>query len=591
MKKIFVERFYNINLTIMKRFNHHLSVQWTLLFLILVGSTNIFSEPHSNIISSKDKSIVLQYWLIAKDTAPREIHHYPDSTAWKPLDLSLENKKYAEGNWFLKTEIVIKDSIDEKTIWGLFPINIFTAYEIYWDGIKIGQNGSIGISKTDEKAGSYNFNLPLQKSMVEFGKHTITIRLSNYSDFTSWRWFYGGILIGQYDSILEEIYQSNYQAFFIIGILFIPFLFNLSLFFTRKRRPEHLLFSLICLLVIVDSGIMVVPNFFTVPTTFVHWELFTWQVITLLFTALFPVFFIYVFSFSKKIISAIIAIDLIIFIFFSNIVNIFEVMPPTVLILSSIITLWALYKRREESIIISIGLIVAWAAYFFNFAFAGLATTMVICTSISTARQFARKESAEKEALLKSAHLENELLKKNINPHFLLNTLTSIIVWLRKDPNSAIKLIETLADEFRMITQVSSLKQIPVRQEIDLCKAHLKIMNYRKGADYKLETINILEEENVPPMIFHTLIENGLTHGYENKLQGTFALERKKNTNSVQFILSNDGDFLSDEQKGSSGFGLRYIKSRLEENYPERWELKSQREERGWETIIEIRDK
>ena len=102
-------------------------------------------------------------------------------------------------------------------------------------------------------------------------------------------------------------------------------------------------------------------------------------------------------------------------------------MTLTVLIISSIITICALYKRREESIIIFIGIIAAWAAYYFNIAFAGLATTMVICTSFSIARQFARNEKAEREAQLKSARLENELLKKNINPHFVLNTLTSII--------------------------------------------------------------------------------------------------------------------------------------------------------------------
>lgn len=55
-----------------------------------------------------------------------------------------------------------------------------------------------------------------------------------------------------------------------------------------------------------------------------------------------------------------------------------------------------------------------------------------------------------------------------------------MIVWLRKDPSSAIKLIEALADEFRMINQISTLKLIPIGQEIDLCRAHLKIMSYRK---------------------------------------------------------------------------------------------------------------
>jgi LytS/YehU family sensor histidine kinase len=277
--------------------------------------------------------------------------------------------------------------------------------------------------------------------------------------------------------------------------------------------------------------------------------------------------------------------------FFTNLGNVFNILSITVLITSSIITIWAIYKRREGSIIIFIGLAAAWAAYFFNFAFEGLAATMVICTSFSIARQFARKEKAEREAQLRSAHLENELLKKNINPHFILNTLTSIIVWLRKDPASAIKLIEALAEEFRIITQISALTKIPIRQEIELCNAHLKIMSYRKGADYRLETEGIEEEENVPPMIFHTLIENGLTHGYENKMCGVFTLQRKNDSNCIQYVLSNDGDFNSDEQKDSSGFGLRYIGSRLEESYPDRWKIISHRQLQGWETIIEIKDR
>ena len=334
---------------------------------------------------------------------------------------------------------------------------------------------------------------------------------------------------------------------------------------------------------------MLLPMLKEMRTTFIYWQYYSYQLITLLFTILFPAFFIYLFSFEKKIIVSIAVIILSIFLFFTNFGNLFNIMTLTVLILSSIITIWALYKRREESVLISLGIAVAWAAYYFNFAFAGLATTMVICTSFSIARQFARKETSEKEAQLKSTRLENELLKKNINPHFVLNTLTSIIVWLRKDTNSAIKLIEALADEFRMINQISALKQIPITQEIDLCLAHLKIMSYRKGADYKLETKDIDDTDTIPPMIFHTLVENGLTHGYEKKSTGIFILQRMKNQDSIKYILTNDGEFNSEESKGSTGFGAKYIKGRLEESYPGRWKFSSNKLAQGWESIVEIR--
>jgi sensor histidine kinase YesM len=561
-------------------------------FIILFTVINIeitATEPPPNIISSLKKSIHLDHWQILKDTSPKlPLSSIPDSL-WQLFEPTLDDERYAMGNWFIKTHIIIKDSVSNNVILGLFPINFVTAYEIYWDGIKIAQNGIIGINKTDEKAGAYNFSLALSPNLVTRGEHKLVFRISNHNSYSSWEWFYGYMVIGKYDSLLQRIAQLYYQAFFIAGILFIPFLFNLFLYITRKRKIEHLLFSIICLIVILDSVTMLAPVFINARTTFVYWQYYVYQLITLLFTVLFPAFFIYLFSFPKKIIGINIVATLIIFLFFTNIGNLFNIMTLTVLIMSSIITLWALHKRREESIIIFIGILAAWAAYLLNFAFAGLATTMVICTTFSIARQFARKENAEREAQLKSARLENELLKKNINPHFVLNTLTSIIAWLRKDSSSAIKLIEALADEFRMINQISTLKQIPIGQEIDLCKAHLKIMSYRKGADYKLETIDIDEKDTIPPMIFHTLVENGITHGYEKKIAGRFKLQAIKNSNSIKYVLINDGDFNPEESKGSTGFGAKYIKGRLEESYPGKWNFTSNKSDEGWESIVEIR--
>lgn len=566
-------------------------IQFIIILIIIKGFAYTTVVAQNKVSISVNKPIDLMYWQITKDQSPQKILQNPPDSLWKTFSPSLIYDKYSEGNWLLRTEIVVSDSISGDTVWGLFPTKFITAYEIYWDENRIAQNGVIGVSNADEKAGIYNFNLPLPSHLLTVGKHSIILRISNYHNNSPWKWFYGGLFIGKYDAVLKNKSLSVYQAFFLIGILIIPFLFNLFLYIARKRKTEHLLFSLICLIVILDTVLNQIPILTNVSTTYIHLELSLYRIITIIFSILFPTFFIYMFSYSKKFIGAIILINLIILLVFVNFWNIFDIMSCGVLVLSSIIAVWALIKKREGSLIILIGLLAGWTTYLFDFAFTGLATVMVVCTSFSIARQFARKEKAAKDAQLRSVRLENELLKKNINPHFLLNTLTSIIVWLRKDPNSAIKLIETLAEEFRMITQISSLKQIPVRQEIDLCRAHLQIMNYRKGAGYKLETVDLVEEETIPPMIFHTLVENGLTHGYENKICGTFIIQRIKDSNCVKYIISNDGDFSNNESKNPSGFGMRYIKSRLEESYTDRWDLQSYQFENGWKTVIEIRNK
>ncbi|MDP3582191.1 MAG: hypothetical protein Q8S39_09675, partial [Ignavibacteria bacterium] len=245
----------------MKKNNSHPFFLFLLIFLSVVGVNNPFAETQHNIISLKDKLIILKHWQIAKDNTPKNIFQNSNDIVWKQFNPSLQENEYSEGNWLLKAEIVIEDSLSTKNIFGLFPINFITAYEIYWDGIKVAQNGIIGINNTDEKAGSYNYNTSLPANLVTSGKHTVILRISNYHSSSSWKWYYGGILIGPYEDVLKNMFISKYQAFFIMGILFIPFLFNLFLFVARKRKTEHLLFSLICFIVILDAATNLVPTF------------------------------------------------------------------------------------------------------------------------------------------------------------------------------------------------------------------------------------------------------------------------------------------------------------------------------------------
>jgi sensor histidine kinase YesM len=558
-----------------------------IFFGVIKAHDNSKSSPF-NIINSINKSIFLTHWRVNKDSLPEKI--FSINSKGISVEKIWGNEKYYKGNWYLSTTILIKDSLSSDKVYGLFPASFLSAYEIYWDNYKVGQNGVIGQNINTEKAGKFNFNSTIPSHLLTKGKHSITFRISNYRDDSGWKWYNGWCTFGQYDFQLKKIYESRYKAFFIAGILSIPFLFNIFLFITRKRKPEHLLFSLICALVIMDFLTNQVPVFFNVNTTYAHLEIYIYSFLLIANSVLFPSFFIYLFSFPKKIlITPIIIINISIYYFLTDIWNMFNIMGVTVLLQSTLFTLWAIDKKKEGSFVILIGIIAAWVGYFYNLGFVSLAAIMVICTSFSIARQFARKEKGEREAQLRSTRLENELLKKNINSHFLMNSLTSIIVWLRREPDTAIKLVEALADEFKMVTQISGLKQIPVKQEIELCRTHLAIMNYRKGAEFKLVTVDINEEEMVPPMIFHTLIENGLTHGYENKNNGNFIFSQKTLPRGIQYIVTNDGEFTNCEKKNSNGLGLQYIKTRLEESFPGKWNLESCRNNNSWEVIIEIK--
>lgn len=565
------------------------SVKILLVFLLTAFYSTVI--PQSNIVPLDGEPVILKNWFIAQDTDSEGNLKIPPEKLWTHLS---SNSVSDSGNWLIKTDIIIPDSVKKEIILGIFVKNMISSYEIFWDGKKIAQNGVLGSNRNTEQPGKYFFNIPLSQNITHSGKHSIIVRISNHRDDYFWKWYYGGLEIGSYESGMSTQYKTFFQSILFMGLLFIPFLFNIFLYFARNRKPEHLLFSIICLLVFLDSTTAAAPAFLNLETTYIHFQYYIYNAITLLFSTMLPIFFVYFFSLPRKLIFPIAILNIAVLVLSTalfGILSLFNIMSLTVLLISTAIVGWAVKKKRENSLVILFGMAIGWLSFFFNIAFTGLATIMVICVSFSIARQFAKSERAEGESKLKSARLENELLKKNINPHFLLNTLTSIIAWLRKEPESAIKLVEALAAEFRMINQISSMNLIPMKQEVEICRTHLTIMNYRRKSSFTLKTYGLIDDEPIPPMIFHTLIENGLTHGYENKTEGTFTLSRNESHNGIHYSMLNDGDFNETDNPDSSGIGFNYIKGRLEEVFSGRWSFLSYRIDSGWETVIEVRNK
>lgn len=144
------------------------------------------------------------------------------------MDKFKDRETLAQGNWLIKTRLLIKDPAGEDILWGLFPKGFIAAYEIYWDGTKIAQNGVVGANKKDERPGLFHFDLPLPARLTTQGAHTLILRISNYRDYSGWKWFYGRLYICPYATELRQSFQQRYRAFFIAGLLFIPFLFNIE---------------------------------------------------------------------------------------------------------------------------------------------------------------------------------------------------------------------------------------------------------------------------------------------------------------------------------------------------------------------------
>ena len=182
-----------------------------------------------------------------------------------------------------------------------------------------------------------------------------------------------------------------------------------------------------------------------------------------------------------------------------------------------------------------------------------------------------------------AVQLENEMLKKSIQPHFLINTLTIITEWVETKPNLAIKQINLLSNEFRYIMKAAKQTLVPIEEEIKLCKNYLAMFNLKQSIEYSLVVKLEKKTVKVPPLIFHTLIENSLIHS-DDSFENKFRIEQSIQGKRIIYRITTPGSYSNDENK--DGLGTTYIKSRLEVSYPSKWTLKSYQEKNSRITEI-----
>ncbi|HVE72712.1 MAG TPA: histidine kinase [Thermoanaerobaculia bacterium] len=207
-----------------------------------------------------------------------------------------------------------------------------------------------------------------------------------------------------------------------------------------------------------------------------------------------------------------------------------------------------------------------------------------ICAHALQVRSDEEKRTA---ALLKSARLELESTKRHMQPHFLMNTLTALSEWIEEDPRTAIEMIEALADEVRGLRRMSAERLVTVGQELRLCRSHLTTMSLRKEVSYALHTEGIEAHRLVPPTVFHTLVENAVTHGPSSHGDVLLRLAATQKGDHLQYTFESPIEPGLDTSF-QAGDGTRYIEARLSEVWGDAWSMRQAPVGSTWQVQIEV---
>lgn len=198
---------------------------------------------------------------------------------------------------------------------------------------------------------------------------------------------------------------------------------------------------------------------------------------------------------------------------------------------------------------------------------------------------------------------ELKLLQAQINPHFLYNTLDTII-WLAEagQKEQVVMMVSTLSDFFRT-TLSKGRDYITVKEETAHIRSYLTIQQfrYRDILEYEIDIPAELEEYQILKLTLQPLVENALYHGIKNKRGlGHILVSGKKQGDHLVFTVRDNGKGMDPErlayvqrlisgelkdEDAPSGFGLFNVNQRLQLNYGPEYGLLLASEEGEWTEV------
>jgi hypothetical protein len=195
--------------------------------------------------------------------------------------------------------------------------------------------------------------------------------------------------------------------------------------------------------------------------------------------------------------------------------------------------------------------------------------TYVLCAIanyLAIAFERARElETRELQAQLAARDAQLRMLRSQVDPHFLFNSLNSISALTSIDPAAAREMTLQLAEFFRRTLGLEAHRRIPLSAELDLVRHYMAIEQVRFGERlaWRYEADDDALACLLPPLVLQPLVENAIKHGIAQRLEGgELRMWAARAGSLLRIRLENEyGD--DDRARPGSGLGLANVRERL----------------------------
>ncbi|MFT5885778.1 MAG: two-component system LytT family sensor kinase [Arcticibacterium sp.] len=200
--------------------------------------------------------------------------------------------------------------------------------------------------------------------------------------------------------------------------------------------------------------------------------------------------------------------------------------------------------------------------------------TLLISNFLYLLNERGKEKEISRKIEFQKVEAELNMLKLQISPHFLFNTLNNIRWLVRKKSEDSEESIMKLSEVLRYIIYDVNADKVSVRQEVEHLKNYINLQSLRIQADAQIgfEVDPQSDAFMIAPLLFIHFAENAFKYGVDGKTTPQIAMAIKKTEKGLLFTCRNKilnlGNSLENE-----GVGISNVKRRLELLYPGQYEL------------------
>ncbi len=195
-----------------------------------------------------------------------------------------------------------------------------------------------------------------------------------------------------------------------------------------------------------------------------------------------------------------------------------------------------------------------------------------IAHAVEHYRKFRERELRASQLETRLAQAQLQVLKMQLHPHFLFNTLNAISALIHQDVDVADRMLARLGELLRLTLENAGTQVVSLRQELEFIGPYLEIQQSRLGSRLavRLDIDPEAMDARVPNLVLQPLVENAIQHGIAPRPGGgRIELSARRQGDRLLLQVRDDGPGLRepDRPTGQRGVGLANTRARLEQMY------------------------